>query len=68
MNDVRVEHANLFGEHFYRVFVNERPYDKFFSSTELTYSQLSDVARGYESGLEDYTGPSDVLDSYHYMW
>jgi hypothetical protein len=50
--DVHLTEANLFGEYLYQVWVDGEVYDKFFSKTPLTNSQMIDVAAGYREGLE----------------
>lgn len=52
MLDVRVNKTNLFGEWLYRVYVHDERYDKFFSKTEFTDSELYDVAQGYQEALD----------------
>lgn len=51
MRDVYVTGDKVFGEWLYRVMVDGKVYDSFFSPTPLTNSDMIDVATSYREGL-----------------
>lgn len=53
--DVHLTETKLFGEFLYQVWYEGQVYDHFFSKTPLTRSEMVDVARGYEEGLDTKT-------------
>lgn len=51
MNDVYIETTRLFGEMMYRVYVDGKRLDMFFSKTWLTNSEVYDIASYYAESL-----------------
>lgn len=60
MTDVRVTHDSIFGEHLYRVYVDEELYTKFWSKNELTWADQNDVRLAYQEVLT-YWPTSDTV-------
>ena len=56
-HDVYVSGTDLFGLYLYKVFVNDRYYDKFTSEDWLTMAERRDVANGYKDALDNYHPP-----------
>lgn len=62
--NVRLYEADLFGLILYRVFVDDKLYDKFTSEKYLTYTEQRDVESYYTEALDNYTPPMLELSEY----